>query len=459
MTVALTCRLRRLLWLDGRVNLDSSNAPISTLQLYYSTPVVLSANTFTNFNSLTYLSLRDASSMEDHALAGLPSLFELVLTGSLTSVAAAVQGVSTLTKICPEGNLVIQTSRITSISSNAFAALTSLTSLTLNSNPITSIHADAFAGITRLQALSLQNTPLTTLPPGLLYGLSSLNVANFVSNNFSFGGNTVAPPSTFGNVGNPQTFMASASSDSASVASITSVSYMKIANSVASAVSVSTNSIASAESVASVKSAASVSVSSASIQSSISAKSAVSARSIASIKSVTTAQPVTSAATDISAGSGSVASATSSLSTMSVSATRNVAASNAPTGDDESLSVLPIIVGALGGVLLLALIAIGILIRRHRASRPTNQPASQDLHVKLNNPVYDQKPSTDSLWYSGVVTPSSNDASTGSVYETIPPVDKTYAELSLASGTSPRPFTRVDVVYAEPLVTPTNTND
>ncbi|XP_011270265.1 hypothetical protein CAOG_08654 [Capsaspora owczarzaki ATCC 30864] len=257
----------------------------------------------------------------------------------------------------------------------------------------------------------------------------------------------------------PEAFMASASSDSASVASITSVSYMKIANSVASAVSVSTNSIASAESVASVKSAASVSVSSASIQSSISAKSAVSARSIASIKSVTTAQPVTSAATDISAGSGSVASATSSLSTMSVSATRNVAASNAPTGDDESLSVLPIIVGALGGVLLLALIAIGILIRRHRASRPTNQPASQDLHVKLNNPVYDQKPSTDSLWYSGVVTPSSNDASTGSVYETIPPVDKTYAELSLASGTSTRPFTRVDVVYAEPLVTPTNTND
>ncbi|XP_011270266.1 hypothetical protein CAOG_08655, partial [Capsaspora owczarzaki ATCC 30864] len=166
-----------LLWLDGRVNLDSSNAPISTLQLYYSTPVVLSANTFTNFNSLTYLSLRDASSMEDHALAGLPSLFELVLTGSLTSVAAAVQGVSPLEDVSSslqmltiaESNvasisdvgfnsltklkqLVIQTSRITSISSNAFAALTSLTSLTLNSNPITSIHADAFAGITRLQA-------------------------------------------------------------------------------------------------------------------------------------------------------------------------------------------------------------------------------------------------------------------------------------------------------------------
>ncbi|XP_011270681.1 tyrosine-protein kinase transforming protein Fes, variant [Capsaspora owczarzaki ATCC 30864] len=100
--------------------------------------------------------------------------------------------------------LYLHQNKITSISGSAFTGLPVLHSLYLSDNLLTSIPADAFKDLSMLNYLALENNPFTTLPPGLFQGLPYVMfVMNLAPNNFTYGGNSVAPPSTYGSASEP----------------------------------------------------------------------------------------------------------------------------------------------------------------------------------------------------------------------------------------------------------------
>ncbi|XP_004346406.1 tyrosine-protein kinase transforming protein Fes [Capsaspora owczarzaki ATCC 30864] len=168
----------------------------------------ISASSFTGLTALTtlYLHTNQLASIPANSFTGLTALqFISLSTNPLTSIAAnAFSGLSALTQMNLDSN------QITSISANTFTGLTALTTLYLSYNQITSISANAFTGLTALTRLALNFNPVTTLPPGLFKGLQNglylSDVNQYLSpNNFTFGSNTVAPPSTYGSADTPYT--------------------------------------------------------------------------------------------------------------------------------------------------------------------------------------------------------------------------------------------------------------
>ncbi|XP_011270316.1 tyrosine-protein kinase transforming protein Src, variant [Capsaspora owczarzaki ATCC 30864] len=231
--------LTALTWLylqSNQITSISANAftglaALNRLDLSSNQIASISANVFAGLSALTgvVLSGNQFTSMPTSALAGLPMLKSVSLSNNqITSIpATAFAGLTALIGVNLAGNqlrsiptsaftgltaliqLVLPNNQITSISANAFAGLSALTLLHLYNNQITSISANAFSGLTAMTALALNDNPLTTLPPGLFTGLQNgMYLALSVSyslrpNNFTFDGNTVAPPSTYGSASEP----------------------------------------------------------------------------------------------------------------------------------------------------------------------------------------------------------------------------------------------------------------
>ncbi|KJE93242.1 hypothetical protein CAOG_004057 [Capsaspora owczarzaki ATCC 30864] len=89
--------------------------------------------------------------------------------------------------------------QVTEIEPFAFDGLVALSKISLASAKITSIPPGLFRQCTSLSDINIGG-PMTTLPAGLFKGLINLPASNFAigSGNFTFGGNTLAPPSTYG---------------------------------------------------------------------------------------------------------------------------------------------------------------------------------------------------------------------------------------------------------------------
>ena len=78
--------------------------------------------------------------------------------------------------------LLLNENQLTSLPSNIFSGLNTLTQLYLNSNQITSLHADTFDGLTSLQNLRLNSNQLTSLPSSIFSGLTNLQQLRVNSN-------------------------------------------------------------------------------------------------------------------------------------------------------------------------------------------------------------------------------------------------------------------------------------
>ncbi|XP_004340662.2 tyrosine-protein kinase transforming protein Fes [Capsaspora owczarzaki ATCC 30864] len=166
----------------------------------------IAADAFTGLIALNSLNLYDnqITSIPADTFTGLTSLKQLYISSNqITDIAATV-----FTSLSALSVLYLHSNKITSIPANAFTGLTLLAQLYLQINQITSIAANTFAGLLALTRLALNDNPVTTLPPGLFKGLKNslaLSYSNpYLSpNNFTFGGNSVAPPSTYGIATNP----------------------------------------------------------------------------------------------------------------------------------------------------------------------------------------------------------------------------------------------------------------
>ncbi|XP_004365097.2 tyrosine-protein kinase Src42A [Capsaspora owczarzaki ATCC 30864] len=219
-----------------RITSISANAftgltALTTLDLNYNPITNIPSSAFTDLNALKHLYLQSSritsipadafisltalntlalsgywiTSIPKNAFTDLTALQYLHLGGSrITSIpAGALTGLTALTQLDLDRNL------ITSISANAFTGLTALQYLNLQDNQITSIPSSAFSGLTGLIDLLLNANPFTTLPPGLFSGLpndlylSAGGLPYLSPNNFTFGGNAVAPPSMYGSASRP----------------------------------------------------------------------------------------------------------------------------------------------------------------------------------------------------------------------------------------------------------------
>ncbi|KJE96673.1 TKL protein kinase, variant 2 [Capsaspora owczarzaki ATCC 30864] len=370
---------------------------LTILDLFGNELTSLSANTFTSLTALTqlFLSGNRFTIVPTSVFTGLNALTQLDLyNNQFTSIPAnAFTDLTALTQLYLYNNL------ITSVSATAFAGLTSLIQLFLHNNQITSLSATTFTGLTAVTTLTLNNNAFTTLPPGLFKGLlngMSLSVSGLSlnPNNFTSGGNSNPPPSTYGSASYPYkcdttcatcygsgsiaccgincltctvsdsctqcyegyTMMGGSCISLASSASAASVAATRSA-SVASAASASIASVASAATIASTASVASVastqSATAASIASIASTKSAsiASAASIASSQSATMASAASLASTASAsiasivsayaarASSASVASDVSATSALSASAASTASASAASTASASAASV------------------------------------------------------------------------------------------------------------------------
>ncbi|KJE93819.1 TKL protein kinase, variant 2 [Capsaspora owczarzaki ATCC 30864] len=351
---------------------------LTRLDLSYNMITSLSANTFTGLSALTqlYLFENQITSIPADAFAGLTALTQLFLfENQITSIPAdAFAGLTALTQ------LELSHTRITSISANAFRGLTALTALYLHSVQLNSIPANAFTDLPTLQRLALNDNPLTTLPPGLFKGLPnglalSSSAPFLSSNNFTFGGNTVAPPSTYGSVFQPLPCgTACATCYSAGsccgINCLTCTSNNSCTLCYEGYVAMGDYCLASAATNASIASAAS----SASVASTQSA----SAASIASLVSATSALSA-SAASTASASDASIASRISASSALSASAASTASASAASvassiaqfSGGAQTSSPVVIIAAAAGAsaAVIVILVLVFVMLRRRRSQR------------------------------------------------------------------------------------------
>ncbi|KJE93758.1 tyrosine-protein kinase transforming protein Fes [Capsaspora owczarzaki ATCC 30864] len=281
------------------------------------------------------------------SLSTIPSGIPVSTTGlylasnSITSIStSAFTGLTALTE------LDLRNNQITSISANTFAGLPALNVLALSDNQITSISAAAFTSLSALHALILNSNPFTTLPPGLFKGLPNGLILSFYSsqffqslqpNNFTFGENAVAPPSTYGSASEPYqcdtacaTCYASGSSSccgmnclSCTPSAVCTQCYEGFAVLSGSCVSLAVIvSVASVASAASVQSASIVSAASAAASASVASVASVqsaSAASIASTRSVSIAS-IASIASGVLATSASLASLATASSASQASA-------------------------------------------------------------------------------------------------------------------------------------------
>ncbi|XP_004345031.1 ephrin type-B receptor 3 [Capsaspora owczarzaki ATCC 30864] len=294
----------------------------------------------------------------------------------------------------------------------------------LDHNQIINIPADAFAELTTVSTLSLNDNPITTLPPGLFKGLqndpdlywSSVdgNSPVLAPNNFTFGGNTAAPPSMYGTATAPYKCdkvcatcfdVGSGSCCGANCLQCTvgnrcTVCYdgydMKSGYCLASAAT--NSSLALIASVASSASAVfAASASSASVASRASATSAISA-SAASVASTKSAS-VASLASATSAISASVASASAASASSAWQTSAASVASSSPQGDSAASSPVAAIAAAVASVVGVGLIALAVfLVRRRRSQRPVKDSSEPVYHdtVEMNNSLLAKSASKDS---------------------------------------------------------------
>ncbi|XP_004348193.2 tyrosine-protein kinase transmembrane receptor Ror [Capsaspora owczarzaki ATCC 30864] len=270
--------------------------------------------------------------------------------------------------------LQLYSNQITGIPANALTGLTALRILHLYSNQITSISASAFTGLMSLNQLFLFSNPFTTLPPGLFKGLPNVlyltNLSNrlylYLSpNNFTYGGNTAAPPSTYGDAANPYkcdtvcaTCYASGNDSCCGPNCLTCTSsaacnqcydgYGLMSGScvplasIASAASVASTQAASAASAASVASSRSASIASASVASVASAATKALIASVASAASTQSASAASVASTKsasvASVASVSVASAASAATYASIASTQFASAASTKSASAASIA-------------------------------------------------------------------------------------------------------------------------
>ncbi|XP_004344441.1 hypothetical protein CAOG_06820 [Capsaspora owczarzaki ATCC 30864] len=394
---------------------------------------ITSISAFTDLTALTVLNLEanQITSIPANAFTGLTALVGMALSSNqITELPpSAFIGLSAM------DNLDLSNNSISSISANTFTDLAALYFLDLSINLITSISSSAFSGLPGLGFLTLTENPFTTLPPGLFQGLpNGLYLSDFDSymspTNLTFGGNTVAPPSTYGSASYPYqcdtvcaTCYASGSGACCGTNCLTCNSSNPCTQcydgyGMMSGSCVPLASIASVASVASTQSA-----SAASIASDISAASA----SVATVSSASIA----------SQASASAASASSAWQTSAASA-----ASNAPKGSGDASS-LPIILGVIFGVLgLLLLVALVVALRRRRSP---NALATTGSAIKLRESAPGSEPTYQAVDHSGTVSNV---------------VNPTYSTLSATGdhalyehvGSQPQGPTSSEQVYAEASV-------
>ncbi|XP_004343576.1 tyrosine-protein kinase CSK [Capsaspora owczarzaki ATCC 30864] len=367
---------------------------LTYLSLYTNQITSISVNAFTGLTALASLVLQNnqITSIPAAACTGLPALTELSLgINQITSIPAdAFTGLTALTYLSVENN------QITSIPAGAFTDLAALTDLHLDGNQITSIPDFSFTGLTALTTLALQNNPITTLPPGLFKGLPnalalSLSYPYLAPNNFTFGDNNVAPPSTYGSASQPykcDTVCATCYAAGSSACCETNCLYCTSSSVCTQCYDGSGMLGGSCVPFASIASVASTqSASAASVASLASATSAISA-SFASLATASSA----SIASTASASVASLVSASSALSasvasTASASAA-SVASSIAQQGDgsqESASSSAAIIAAVVASVAVIALIVVVfIVLRRRRSQRSVIRPKDSA------SPVIDQ---------------------------------------------------------------------
>jgi Leucine-rich repeat (LRR) protein len=110
-----------------------------------------------------------------YGLSNLTTLYLLNQPRLTTIVSNAFNGLSSLTW------LVLQYNKLTTIESNAFQGLSSLTQLDLAGNGLSSIQSNTFANLTRLNWLNLSGNPLISIEPGSFYNLPQLDYLDLSS--------------------------------------------------------------------------------------------------------------------------------------------------------------------------------------------------------------------------------------------------------------------------------------
>ncbi|KJE94913.1 proto-oncogene tyrosine-protein kinase LCK, variant [Capsaspora owczarzaki ATCC 30864] len=338
---------------------------LAELSLDYNQITSVPDDAFTGLTALVSLTLdyNQITSVPDDAFTGLTALTHLSLgNNQIISISAdAFTDLTALTALLLDSNAII------GIPSSSFTGLTALTYLHLDGNQITSIPDSSFTGLTALITLALNDNPITTLPPGLFKGLpNGLALSNsnpyLAPNNFTFGDNTVAPPSTYGSASEPYkcdtvcaTCYAAGSSACCKTHCLTCTSSDPCTQCYEGYFMMSGFCLASAATNASITSVASV----------------------ASVASATSA---------LSASAASTASA-SAASTASASAA-SVASSIAQQGDgsqESASSSAAIIAAVVASVAVIALVAVFIVLRRRRS-----QPHSAARPKDSAGPIYQE---------------------------------------------------------------------
>ncbi|XP_011270422.1 hypothetical protein, variant [Capsaspora owczarzaki ATCC 30864] len=446
-------------------------------------------------NALTYLSVSGSSTIKtlaDNSFAGVPNLKFLSVDGlGLENLSSqAFSGLSQLTY------LSLSQTRVKSLPQGLFAGTPALKALSLSPIKITQLSSNTFSTLTALTSLTLTGMPATTLPPGLFLGLTALTQLSTSPHNFSFGNNLQAPPSTFGLLSSLQAcHSACATCYGAGAGSCCPTNCLRcagdgtcsqcyegfaleeqlcvaippavLASSASSALEAVSIAAQSAESVVSAASAASVLELAAAAASSISAASALDA-SVSAVAVAASRESVLSVQ--------SVQSAASARASQSVAAATN-------NNDDDGPAVMPIVVSVLAGVLFLVLVALGVVLlrRRNPASRSKDSFDSHtvDIHpnpafggTASNKGVMDSRlyeevgghpslapPAVPHLYNHPQDSPASMTTETHAAqspqYEEVavllgsrPDSGKTYAELTLATGSMAAPVADESVSYA-----------
>ncbi|KJE93102.1 hypothetical protein CAOG_03941 [Capsaspora owczarzaki ATCC 30864] len=359
--------------------LDLTSLPnLTYLQIGSPVLTTIASNAFASFGltKLTSLSFATAAaftSLPDNAFVGLTNLKSLSLPAAvrLQMSAGTFNGLSQLTYLyahnwlgtsIPAGVLSPLTSlktfslmsciNLVQVPANLFSGLNAFTSISMTGAKLTEIPPQFFPPT--LKALIFYSMAATTLPPGLFLGIT-LTSYSLTPNNYTFGGNTRAPPSTYGTAASPipcdaacatcwgpgpagccanyclycsnstctQCYDGYALSDQTCISTSESTISAASVQSAVSAAFVSAFSVSSASVVSAASAASEESVASASSASAASAASVGSMESVASVASAASALSASSA--DFVASAASVASVASGVSANSVIVAASVA--------------------------------------------------------------------------------------------------------------------------------------
>ncbi|KJE91778.1 hypothetical protein CAOG_002867 [Capsaspora owczarzaki ATCC 30864] len=384
------------------------------------------------YNQLAELRLAECSIVE--ISPGFLQSFPLLSTLSLAKNeitwfdAEHFQYTPGLTSLDLSGN------NLTTVTPDLFSNIGQLSWLDLSKNRLENLDSNAFEPLTQLFVLFLYGNPMTTLPPGLFWDKASLASVILVPNNFTFGNNTWAPPSTYGTAAFPSACSfecvtcIGAGAENCCPAECLNCTSSTNCVQCANGFEVYNGLCVRASVVAS--------------------ESAVSAKSAASIVSITSAASAASAASV-----ASIASAASAVSAASVASVHSPTASATPSSKKTDDSDLPTIVGAaVGGAiaLLLILLLVAILRRNRSKSRrfPIYEPTVHPMvHLAGPNSIKQQQPAAAEEQYS-TLAPRQEASTYASVhYDDVKPP----SEYAVATSVKYSSLT-TDVNYVQPAL-------